>query len=175
MVETCFSNSDFGRADAGGTRTPTEAEGLPEDAPTGSDARGEVVTTLTATGRADEGGTPTETESVSKNASTVVWALPIDAVTGVARAKDIAAGSYADTRGEEVSTPTEGINAVISPTREKEQVEDAGDISSTNEIPQQLESANVHIGVGPKAIGSPDIAPRAECPAAAASRSIEAI
>ena len=99
--------------------------------------------------------------------------VPIDAVTGVARAKDIATGSYADTRGEEVATPSEGINAVISSTREKEQVEDAGfDVSGTNEIPQQLESANVHIGVGPKAIGAPDIAPRAECPAAAASRSI---
>ena len=176
MAATCVANSDFGRADAGGTRTPTEAEGLSEDAPTGSDARGEEVTTPTVTRRAGVGGTPTETESVSKNASTVVWALPIDAVTGVARAKDIAAGSYADTRGEEVATPTEGINAVISPTREKEPVEDAGfDVSGTNEIPQQLESANVHIGVGPKAIGSPDIAPRAECPAAAASRSIEAI
>ena len=100
--------------------------------------------------------------------------MPIDAVTGVARAKDIATGSYADTRGEEVATPTEGINAVISSTREKEQVEDAGfDVSSgTNEISQQLESENVHVGVGPKAIGAPDIAPRAECPAVAASRSI---
>ena len=79
MAATCVANSDLGRADAGGTRTPTEAEGLPADAPTGSDARGEEVTTPTATGRAGEGGTPTETESVSKNASTVVWALPIDA------------------------------------------------------------------------------------------------
>ena len=115
MVETCFSNSDFGRADAGGT--PTEAEGLPEDAPTGSDARGEEVTTPTATGRAGEGGTPTETESVSKNASTVVWALPIDAVTGVhvARAKDIAAGSYADTRGEEVAKEVSCRIAVETP------------------------------------------------------------
>ena len=115
MAATCVANSDFGRADAGGTRTPTEAEGLPEDAPTGSDARGEEVTTPTATGRAGEGGTPTETESVSKNASTVVWALPIDAVTGVARAKDIAAGSYADTRGEEVAKEVSCRIAVETP------------------------------------------------------------
>ena len=167
MAATCVANSDFGRADAGGT--PTEADGLPEVALAGSDARGEEVTTPTATGRAGEGGTPTETESVSKNASTVVWALPIDAVTGVARAKDIATGSYADTRGEEVATPIEGINAVILPTREKEQVEDAGfDVSGANEIAQQLESDAVHVGVRPKATGAPDFALRAECPEVAA-------
>ena len=115
MVATCFANSDFGRADAGGTRTPTEAEGLSEDAPTGSDARGEEVTTPTATGRAGEGGTPTETEGVSKNVSTVAWALPIDAVTGVARVEDIAAGSYADTRGEEVAKEVSCRIAVETP------------------------------------------------------------
>ena len=113
MAATCVANSDFGRAGAGGT--PTEADGLPEDALTGSDARGEEVTTPTATGRAGGGGTPTETESVSKNASTVVWALPIDAVTGVARAKDIAAGSYADTRGEEVAKEVSCRIAVETP------------------------------------------------------------
>ena len=140
-----------GTADAGGA--PTEAEGLPEDALTASDARDEKVTTPTLTRRAGAGGAPTETESVSENAPN--------------------SGSYADIRGGEVAAPTEGINAVISPTREKEQVEDVGfDVSGTNEIAQQLESENVHIGVGPKAIGAPDISPRAECPAVAASRSI---
>ena len=102
-----------GRADAGGT--PIEAEGLPEDAPTGSDARDEEVSTPTATRRAGVGGTPTETESVAKNASTVVWALPIDAVTGVGRAEDIAAGSYTDTRGEEVAKEVSCRIAVETP------------------------------------------------------------